>query len=105
MRTEPTWTSSFAKWWRLAIQGGVEKGTLRMVAKEAYLAGAAHERIARVRDCQRPMCAVTSLSGALGEPLGCGFKQDHAGPHSWASLPTFLQSDPPAAPLEEQTKP
>ena len=39
-------------------------------------------------DC---ICGVTSLSGPNGEPLGCGWKAGHSGPHSWSTLPTFVR--------------
>jgi hypothetical protein len=38
-------------------------------------------------------CGVVCNGGPHGEPLACAYEIDHAGPHSWATLPTF-----PAAP-------
>jgi hypothetical protein len=35
------------------------------------------------------ICGVVSASGPNLEPLACGLKKGHDGPHSWASLPTF----------------
>jgi hypothetical protein len=72
----------------------------RALLADAYAAGAASERIERVRDRQQEMCMVVSQSGFLGELIGCGFKLGHEGAHSWASLPTFLQ-----APVAEQEPP
>lgn len=87
-RFEKWWNNSEVKYWREAMRPSTYD-----IAERAFMSGAAGERVERVervRDNQRPMCSVTSLSGALGEPLGCGFKQGHEGAHSWASLPTFL---------------
>lgn len=90
--SEKSWTEKFEQWW---ARHEPDRWTHpRELAEAAYMAGASGERIERVRGNQQPMCAITSLSGALGEPLGCGFKQGHEGPHSWASLPTFLASSP-----------
>lgn len=40
--------------------------------------------------CRRyDICGVVSESGPNGEPLACGHKWGHSGPHAWSSLPTF----------------
>jgi hypothetical protein len=45
------------------------------------------------------ICGVVSLSGPNQEPLACGYKAGHDGPHAWSTLPTFssLASQEPAA--------
>lgn len=40
------------------------------------------------------VCGVASESGTHGEPLACGYPKGHAGPHAWASLPTFVAGRP-----------
>ncbi len=35
------------------------------------------------------ICGVMSASGPNREMLACAYKPRHAGPHSWATLPTF----------------
>lgn len=40
------------------------------------------------------ICGVISNSGINGAPLACAFSPEHAGVHSWATLPTFGPTDP-----------
>jgi len=45
------------------------------------------------------LCCVISHSGLYGEPLACGYVRGHAGNHSWATLPTFVNGEPVSAEL------
>ncbi len=38
---------------------------------------------------QPTICGVIANAGAKGEALACAFVPNHAGAHSWATLPTF----------------
>ena len=36
------------------------------------------------------LCGIICYCGPHNEPLACGYVQGHIGPHSWATLPTFI---------------
>ena len=35
------------------------------------------------------ICGVVCNCGPNLEPLACGYRQGHGGPHAWSTLPTF----------------
>jgi len=45
----------------------------------------------RTMDGETKICGVVCECGPEHEPLACGFPKGHAGPHAWASLPTWTQ--------------
>jgi len=45
-------------------------------------------------DGETKICGVVCECGPEHEPLACGFPKGHAGPHAWASLPTWTQRWP-----------
>lgn len=51
----------------------------------------------KMLDDASQICGATSMSGPNGEPLACGYRALHQGPHAWSTLPTWTT---PAAPLE-----
>lgn len=40
------------------------------------------------------ICGITCYCGPNGEPLACGYRAGHTGPHAWASLQTAVLTDP-----------
>ena len=41
-------------------------------------------------DTLPPLCGIVCGAGPSGEPVACAYQQGHEGPHSWATLPTFV---------------
>jgi hypothetical protein len=41
------------------------------------------------------ICGVVCNCGPNLEPLACGYKPGHVGPHAWATLPTFTSPPGP----------
>lgn len=50
--------------------------------------------LAAAADPRLRMCGTVCACGPNLEPLACGYPDEHDGPHSWATLPTFVAVPP-----------
>ena len=48
------------------------------------------------------LCGTVCECGPNREPLACGFKRGHDGPHAWATLPTFDNGGDPVGRCESE---
>lgn len=66
----------------MSRKGGIRKLSLRESHDVAW-------RFLRHFSWKLDMCGVVCNVGPNGEPVACAYKSNHAGNHSWASIPTF----------------